>query len=76
MAPPVLSLVLPSETGRVLSIQSHTVQVLAIPFADFWVNFLVCLVAEKMEKLEALLRPRLARRTVMDRTINISLDCT
>ncbi|KAM1221263.1 hypothetical protein TB2_008851 [Malus domestica] len=26
MAPPVLSLVLPSETGRVLSIQSHTVQ--------------------------------------------------
>lgn len=26
--PPVLSLVLPSETGRVLSIQSHTVQVL------------------------------------------------
>lgn len=27
MAPPILSLVLPSETGRVLSIQSHTVQV-------------------------------------------------
>ncbi|KAK7290184.1 hypothetical protein RIF29_04419 [Crotalaria pallida] len=26
MAPPILSLVLPSETGRVLSIQSHTVQ--------------------------------------------------
>jgi hypothetical protein len=26
--PPVLSLALPSETGRVLSIQSHTVQVL------------------------------------------------
>jgi hypothetical protein len=27
MAPPILSLALPSETGRVLSIQSHTVQV-------------------------------------------------
>ncbi|KAI5339480.1 hypothetical protein L3X38_018752 [Prunus dulcis] len=26
MAPPILSLVLPSETGRVLSSQSHTVQ--------------------------------------------------
>ncbi|KAI4299571.1 hypothetical protein L6164_033015 [Bauhinia variegata] len=26
MAPPILSLVLPSETGRILSIQSHTVQ--------------------------------------------------
>nr|DAD35645.1 TPA_asm: hypothetical protein HUJ06_006285 [Nelumbo nucifera] len=26
MAPPILSLALPSETGRVLSIQSHTVQ--------------------------------------------------
>ncbi|MQL90949.1 hypothetical protein Taro_023559 [Colocasia esculenta] len=31
--PPVLSVALPSETGRVLSIQSHTVQVLAVvPF--------------------------------------------
>ncbi|TXG72598.1 hypothetical protein EZV62_001177 [Acer yangbiense] len=28
MAPPILSLALPSETGRVLSIQSHTVQVM------------------------------------------------
>lgn len=28
MTPPILSLALPSETGRVLSIQSHTVQVL------------------------------------------------
>lgn len=75
MAPPVLSLVLPSETGRVLSIQSHTVQVFPIPFADFWVNFLVCLVAEKMEKLEALLRPRLARQ-MHEQDYNISLDCT
>jgi hypothetical protein len=32
MAPPVLSLALPSETGRVLSIQSHTVQVLLFLF--------------------------------------------
>lgn len=32
MAPPILSLALPSETGRVLSIQSHTVQVLLVFF--------------------------------------------
>ncbi|CAI9294576.1 unnamed protein product [Lactuca saligna] len=31
MAPPILSLALPSETGRVLSIQSHTVQIIAFP---------------------------------------------
>lgn len=34
-APPILSLALPSETGRVLSIQSHTVQVLDLPLVDF-----------------------------------------
>lgn len=32
MAPPILSLALPSETGRVLSIQSHTVQVFFSPY--------------------------------------------
>ena len=30
MTPPILLLALPSETGRVLSIQSHTVQVIAL----------------------------------------------
>ncbi|KAJ0687915.1 putative pyridoxal kinase [Helianthus annuus] len=30
MAPPILSLALPSETGRVLSIQSHTVQAVCV----------------------------------------------
>ena len=34
-APPILSLALPSETGRVLSIQSHTVQVLDLPLIGF-----------------------------------------
>lgn len=33
--PPILSLALPSETGRVLSIQSHTVQVLFLCFTLF-----------------------------------------
>ena len=31
--PPILSLALPSETGRVLSIQSHTVQVSPLVFS-------------------------------------------
>lgn len=35
MAPPILSMALPSETGRVLSIQSHTVQVLFV-FVPFF----------------------------------------
>jgi hypothetical protein len=30
--PPILSVVLPSDTGRVLSIQSHTVQVYPLPY--------------------------------------------
>nr|GMC59981.1 pyridoxal kinase isoform X1 [Ipomoea batatas] len=38
--PPVLSLALPSETGRVLSIQSHTVQVYVAPF-----GIMLCLIA-------------------------------
>lgn len=44
--PPVLALALPSETGRVLSIQSHTVQVSLLNdgFEDFFVlGFLVLL---------------------------------
>ncbi|GAY43787.1 hypothetical protein CUMW_077230 [Citrus unshiu] len=34
MAPPILSLALPSETGRVLSIQSHTVQLSFL--SNYW----------------------------------------
>lgn len=43
MAPPILSLVLPSETGRVLSIQSHTVQVF---------HFFLSLILDCLEEYE------------------------
>ncbi|MCH98077.1 pyridoxal kinase-like, partial [Trifolium medium] len=39
MAPPILSLALPSETGRVLSIQSHTVQLEFKPYTSFGNSF-------------------------------------
>lgn len=35
MSPPILSLALPSATGRVLSIQSHTVQVCSIVYEGY-----------------------------------------
>ncbi|CAK7339041.1 unnamed protein product [Dovyalis caffra] len=40
MAPPILSLALPSETGRVLSIQSHTVQTKKISNAAWFTHAL------------------------------------
>ena len=51
MAPPILSLALPSETGRVLSIQSHTVQVFVFyPRRESEVFiFVSCLVLEKID---------------------------
>lgn len=51
MAPPILSLALPSETGRVLSIQSHTVQVFVFyPRRESEVLiFVSCLVLEKID---------------------------
>lgn len=43
--PPILSVALPSDTGRVLSIQSHTVQVqplLARLLVFLWDSCLIC----------------------------------
>jgi hypothetical protein len=41
--PPILSVALPSDTGRVLSIQSHTVQVqpMLARSSSCWVGFLL-----------------------------------
>jgi hypothetical protein len=51
MAPPILSLALPSETGRVLSIQSHTVQVFVFYLCreSEVLIFVSCLVLEKSD---------------------------